>query len=452
VAPAPLAAGEFAGLVEALGPWPARPALAVALSGGRDSLALALLLRDWVAARQGRLLALTVDHRLRPASAEEAAWVAEVCRNRGIPHRILAWDRAAPPVPGRPVQEAARRARYALLQAACREAGIAFLCTAHQAGDQRETLLLRLRSGSGPLGLAAMSRRRALQDVVLLRPLLGVPRERLAATLESLGQGWRDDPSNDDTRHRRVALRGANRALDDAGLTAARLDEAASLFGRLRTCLERAAARLLAQASAWHPAGYARLDAALLAAAPAPVARLALGEIVRALGGGEGWRPGEAALDRALAKLAPDPAPDPAPDRPPRGFTLAGLRFLRRAGTWLALPEARRLPSAPLVPGARLRWGAFVAEVAAGAPPGLRLEPLGQAAWPALAAELGRAPLPGPVLWVQPAVRDARGLLALPTLGWRREAGANPLLLRFNPEAPAGAFGFTVAWRERHII
>ena len=421
-------------------PGQLRPSLAVALSGGRDSVALTLLLRDWIADRRGRLLALTVDHGLRAASATEAAWAAALCREHGIEHRTLVWQHDTPRRPGAPVQEAARAARYGLLQAACREAGIAVLATAHQRDDQRETFLLRLAAGSGPLGLAGMTARRPMTEVVLLRPLLGLPRERLAATLRRRRQSWLDDPSNEDSRHRRVALRQAMPRLEAVELGGERLDAAAGLFGRLRACQERAAARLLAQAVAWHPAGFVRLDASF-AAAPAPVGRLALGEIVRALGGGPA--PGEASLARAFDRLG-------APGS--RGFTLGGVRFLSRREGWLALPEARTLGEAPLSPGARLRWGGFQVAVAPDAGAGLRLRPLAQALWPALAATLGRAPLPGPVLWVQPAVHDAQGLLALPTLGWSREKGAKALQLRFIPEAPLGGFGFTVACGERHII
>jgi len=436
---APLDAAAFAGLIEALGPWPAAPAVAVALSGGRDSLALAVLLQEWLAPRRGRLLALTVDHRLRPGSAAEAAAVATACARLGIEHRTLAWEHEPLP-PGAPVQSAARLARYRLLQQACRSEGLAVLLTAHQADDQRETLLLRLAAGSGLAGLAGMTARRPLDAAVLLRPLLPVARARLAATLGRRGLAWLDDPSNEDPRHRRVAVRQAAPRLAEAGLTQARLSQAVALFGRLRACQERAAALVLAQSLAWHPAAFARLAPSLYGA-PVPLARLALGELVRSLGGGaEG--PGEAALDRALLRLAGTG----------RGFTLGGLRFLRRAEGWLALPEARRLPVLELPPGQRLRWGPFQVEIDPAAPKGLRLQPLGQAGWAALAAELGPAPLPGPVLWVQPAVHDGAGLAALPTLGWHRLQGANPLRLRFIPEAPSGAFGFTVACSERHII
>ena len=438
--PQPIDAADFARRLERLGPWPARPSVAVAVSGGRDSLALTLLVRDWIAERRGRLLALTVDHGLRAGSAEEADWVAGLCHRNGIEHRRLVWRHERAPVPGAPVQAAARDARYRLLQEACGEAGIAVLMTAHQRDDQRETFLLRLAAGSGLQGLAAMPARRALPHALVLRPLLDVPRDRLADTLRQRGQTWLDDPSNDDSRHRRVALRKAAPRLRAAGLTERRLDGAGGLFGRLRVQQERLSARLLAQAVAWHPAGFARVHADVLHA-PIVVARQALSEVVRGLGGGPDL-PGGSAMDRALERLRGTG----------RGFTVGGVRFLRRRDGWHAFPEASVLPRLALRPGARQRWGGFQVDVDAAAPADLALQPLSQALWPALSPALGPAPMPGPILWVQPAVHDGDGLLAVPTLGWRRGEGAIPLALRFIPEAPVGAFGFTVACDERHII
>jgi len=434
----PLAAPEFAELMAALGPWPARPSLAVAVSGGRDSLALALLLADWTRGRRGRLLALTVDHGLRPGSAGEARRVGRWLGRRGIEHRLLRWR--DPPAGQGPIQAAARTARYALLAAACRRAGLLHLCLAHQADDQAETLLLRLAAGSGPLGLAGMSALRATPDLLILRPLLPVPRDRPAATLEAAGQAWLDDPSNQDPRHRRVALRRARPALAAAGLTAPRLDAMAATLGRLRSLLEDEAAALLAAAVAWHPAGFARLAPAPFAAAIAPVARLALGELLRALGG----RPhaaATAALERALAALA-------AGRR--RGFTLAGVRLLRQQDAWLAVRESG---AAPLAPGDR-RWaGAWDVRWPAAAPADWRLRELGQAGWQALAAELAPAALPGPARWPLPTLADGQGLLALPALGWHRPGGrVAGFDLRFRPQPPAGSFGFTVACGQRHII
>ena len=131
-----------------------RPRLAVAVSGGPDSLALTLLADGWARARGGAVMALTVDHRLRAESAEEAAWTRGRLQARGIETRILTLDWEAP-VRARAAR--ARAERYRRLEAQCRADGLLHLLTGHQREDQAETFLLRLGRGSGVDGLAAMA-------------------------------------------------------------------------------------------------------------------------------------------------------------------------------------------------------------------------------------------------------------------------------------------------------
>src|SRR5580700_10131771 len=152
--PTPVAAAEFAGLMAPFEPFEARPRLAVAVSGGADSMALALLAQRWAEARGGELTALTVDHRLREAAAGEAAQVGRWLGQRGITHRILVREDGHP---RGGVQAAARDARYRLLESWCREAGVLHLLVGHHREDQAETLLLRLARGSGLDGLAGMA-------------------------------------------------------------------------------------------------------------------------------------------------------------------------------------------------------------------------------------------------------------------------------------------------------
>jgi len=108
----PLDDTSFAALMAAVGPFEARPLVAVGVSGGSDSMALALLTARWASARGGVAHALTVDHGLRPAAADEAATVGRRMARRGIPHAVLRW---AGPHPASGVQAAARAARLGLL-------------------------------------------------------------------------------------------------------------------------------------------------------------------------------------------------------------------------------------------------------------------------------------------------------------------------------------------------
>ena len=122
----------FAGAMARFGPFEPAPLLAAAVSGGPDSTALALLSAAWAKPRGGRVVALTVDHRLRPESEAEAAAVAATMRARSIEHETLVRER---PLSGN-LQEAARAERYRLLGEWCRQRGCLHLLLGHQAEDQ----------------------------------------------------------------------------------------------------------------------------------------------------------------------------------------------------------------------------------------------------------------------------------------------------------------------------
>ena len=179
----------------------------VAVSGGGDSLALLLVAADWAQRRGRRLVALTVDHGLRPEAAEEACFVSNIADRLGVPHRTLRWQT---PEPG---QSKARQARHDLLAAAARETGSVLILTAHTLDDQAETFLIRARAGSGWYGLAGIQPL-ALSPadepgvpVLVGRPLLSVPRAALRDMLREHGQDWVEDPSNDNPAYERVRMR-----------------------------------------------------------------------------------------------------------------------------------------------------------------------------------------------------------------------------------------------------
>ena len=175
-------------------------ALGVAVSGGPDSLALLLLAN---AAMPGRVHAATVDHRLRPESAAEAAFVGEVCARLGVPHHVLA--DADAPIEGGGVQAQARALRYRLL--AGWAAPFGWLATAHHQDDQAETLLMRMARGAGLAGLAGIRPRRALGSVMLVRPLLGWRRAELEGIVAEAGLDAVDDPSNRSDAYDRTRAR-----------------------------------------------------------------------------------------------------------------------------------------------------------------------------------------------------------------------------------------------------
>ena len=201
----PALVGRFASsFVETFGFAPSAAApLAVAVSGGPDSMALLALA---AAAWPGAVIAATVDHRLRASAADEAAMVARVCAELGVPHAVLVGD--APPA-GASLQAQARALRYRLLIAWAREAGAAALATAHQADDQAETFLMRAARGAGLSGLAGVRLARRIDGaaLVLVRPLLDWRRAELRAIVRRAGLPFVDDPANEDPRHDRTRFR-----------------------------------------------------------------------------------------------------------------------------------------------------------------------------------------------------------------------------------------------------
>lgn len=223
--------------------------LAVAVSGGSDSLGLLLVLRDWTATRGIPLHAVTVDHRLRPEAADEARFVARTAAEWAIPHDILTWD--AGPAPTGNLPDQARRARYGLMTDWARDKGIAAIALGHTADDQAETLLMRLGRGAGIDGLSTMAARHVRDGVTFLRPALSLRREDLRNVLRAAGQTWVEDPSNDDDSYDRVRLRQAMPRLDELGLGVPALATVSANLAQVRDALDHytraEAARLVTQ-------------------------------------------------------------------------------------------------------------------------------------------------------------------------------------------------------------
>ena len=298
--PVPVSVAEtktlFAGLNSA-------KTLLLAVSGGPDSTALMVLAARWRGALRGgpKLVAATIDHGLRAESAREARAIKALAQSLGIAHRTLRWSGVKPKTG---LQEAARAARYALLGAAARAAGANHILTAHTLDDQAETVLLRMARGSGPAGLAAMARetilpqalggkgarRRAdaqvdaqLDVLVLMRPLLEVPKARLIATLQAGQISFCDDPSNRDPRFTRARLRELMPVLAGEGLTAQRLAVLARRLRRAEATVELAVQVAASAVTAAGGGGRIRFDAEKFIHLPAEVALRLMGRAIEAV-------------------------------------------------------------------------------------------------------------------------------------------------------------------------
>lgn len=216
---------------------PSEP-LAVAVSGGGDSMALALLLSEWAGERGYPLTSLIVDHGLRPEAADEARFVASTLKPLGFSHKILVWGGVKPKTR---LQEMARTARYALMADYCSRKKIRHLFVAHHANDQAETILFRLAKGSGVDGLAGMHKTSHYEDGQLLicRPLLPVSHTDLLATCRNHKMEWIEDPSNKNERYARVRLRNILDVVEAEGLSPERLSAISARITRLVRAVEQ---------------------------------------------------------------------------------------------------------------------------------------------------------------------------------------------------------------------
>ena len=179
----------------------------VAVSGGSDSMATLHLLAVVAGEAGWALSAVTVDHGLRQAAAEEAALVARACAKLNVPHETLHW--ATNSDNGKPAGSGAARAAYGLIADWARRREISHVALGHTADDQAETFLMNLARGSGIDGLAGMRHRWSDEGITWSRPFLLQDRADLREYLNRRGIGWVDDPSNEDTKFQRVKARKA---------------------------------------------------------------------------------------------------------------------------------------------------------------------------------------------------------------------------------------------------
>ncbi len=400
----------------ALGPFEARPRVAVAVSGGADSLALAFLAAPWARNLGGEAVAVTVDHGLRAEAGAEAAQGGAWLTAAGIAHSVLTWTG---PKPRSDIQAAARAARYRLLEEWCAERAILHLLLAHHLDDQAETVLLRLGRGSGVDGLAAMAPIRETRLLRLLRPVLTLPASRLRAGLAAVGQPWVDDPSNHDPAYARVRMRRLMPALAAEGLSAERLAATAAGMAGTRAALDGQVAAAALDHVRFHPAGFVHVAAGALATLPGEIGCRLLVRLLLAVGGG-GYAPRRDRLDRLHRALVGGGA---------IGQTLGGCRIAAGGGgDVLICRETRALAApAPLIPGRTIAWdGRFHLAVADAAPTGLAVGALGAEGWrvvcrerPALAAGWRRE-FPAAARAALPAIFATDGLCAVPHLGYSR--------------------------------
>ena len=369
--------------------------LGLAVSGGSDSMAMLHLMvaQGW----QGAVV--TVDHGLRAEARAEAAFVGRVCAGLGCRHDVLVWQHGR--VAGN-LMQAARQARYQLIEDWARQAGLDAVALAHTADDQAETLLMGLARAAGLDGLCGM-RAEFGQGPRFLRPYLQVTRADLRQGLVDGGLEWVDDPTNDNADYTRVAMRQALAQLAPLGLTATALAQSARNLGQARGALDAAVAAtaqgLVAQGLVAEVAGALRLDPkALNQLHPGQARRLVALAHRWIAGGAHGPRGSD--MDRfAQAALAGKSA------------TLAGVRIIIRSGQVWLLREARAVGG--MVGG--MAGGLWDGRWHIAAPEGAEVRALGAAGLAALGQDW-RAIAPREVFEVTPSIWDASGLVHTPLM------------------------------------
>lgn len=211
--------------------------IGIAVSGGGDSMALLHLTRAWASVRGVTLSAITIDHNLRDSSAEEAAHVAQWCADLGVAHTTRVWrdwDRNGN------LQDAARQARYRMINDW--RGDIEHILIGHTLDDQAETLLLRLKRGSGVDGMTGMKHvTHHPSGMTLIRPLLNTTRQDLRDYLVGCDQPWFDDPSNDNAAFDRIAMRQLLPQLASAGISLDRFALMATHMQRAQDALNHTA-------------------------------------------------------------------------------------------------------------------------------------------------------------------------------------------------------------------
>jgi tRNA(Ile)-lysidine synthase len=405
---------------------------ALAVSGGADSMALMHLVARWMhvlaAPKQlsnGResVLVLTVDHQLRPQSGEEARWVNGEAERLGFRQVTLTWEG---PKPQSGVQAAAREARYRLMHAylnaevrehsgsASAAGGMRDLVTGHHQDDQAETFLMRLARGSGIDGLSAMPLRATIFDVQVVRPLLGVAKERLLATLTAGGHRWIEDPSNEKIDFERVRVRKAREALSAIGLCNDSIALSARRIARGREALEAATSSLGQEAGLdLHRGAYAELKCPPFLAAPTELRVRLMARLLSMMGSQE-----------HLVRLSQiEDLVTELESGAHQGVTLGGCIVSAVSGALYVFREPGRtsLPVVDLVRGEAKIWdGRFRVALsdAEGGPESVRVGALGASSHPELEGLLATEVWPHRALVSLPAFWEGESLLAVPHLGF----------------------------------
>lgn len=222
----------FQKITEIFGKTKLPKSLAVAVSGGGDSMALVMLLNEFVLKKKIKLVALTVDHKVREGSSEEALEVGKILQKKKIAHEILEVD--VKKLPQKNIESKLREARYELLLSYCKKHKISHLFLGHIIGDVAENFLIRLFRGSGLDGLSTIAEVSEVSKINLVRPLLNFEKADLQKYLKAKKVKWFEDESNLDEKFLRNKIRNFFATFEEKNLIHQRIKNASDEIAKMR--------------------------------------------------------------------------------------------------------------------------------------------------------------------------------------------------------------------------
>ena len=180
------------------------PSVAISFSGGSDSLALLILMNNWIKKHKGFLTLIYFDHKLRKGSHLESQYAKEISKKLGIDHKILTWNEKKPK---NSIMQKAREIRYKKIINFCKQKNIITVMTAHHLDDSLETYFMKKKRNSLTPNLSGIPFKNTQDQVQILRPFINLRKSRLIQTCKKNKYKWFEDPSNQDNNFERVRVR-----------------------------------------------------------------------------------------------------------------------------------------------------------------------------------------------------------------------------------------------------
>ena len=323
-------------------PLPKGP-IVVGVSGGADSLYLTYILSLWCKKTKRKLLAVTVDHQLRPESKAEAEWVHKQLLKHQIAHQILTWKG---PKPKTHVEEYAREERYNLLTNFCRKNKSKVLFIAHHQQDQAETFWARLSRGSGLDGLCAIQPMSNRQDILLVRPLLNISKTEILGTLKKHHLKWVEDPMNQDLNYERVRWRQQQSVLDQLNLTAATIAKSTQRLQYAKEALDFYTKEFISKNLIKSPYGFVSIDEQLFTKLPIDIRIRVLAYILKILASPKKM-PSLESIEKIVLKI-------------PKYATLSGCQWVISHHKIFIAQEDQRIPNTPIPAQKWTPWGSIL--------------------------------------------------------------------------------------------